>query len=215
MSTAGSVRSGTASPYGPPAAGSGMPPNGPEAGRRKRAAFFRWRGIIPLALGLAVVAVLWILLGERTLRNTMEEAGTKALGTELDVADLKIHLAQSAVELSGIAIADPFEARRNLVEVKQLLVELEPAPLLEKKLVVSRLTIGDVRTGTARATPARAVAAGGFAPAALRAMQQWAKQFDVPLLSLTPIDTIKSIILDPTQLASVKAALALGQRAAS
>jgi uncharacterized protein (TIGR03545 family) len=46
-------------------------------------------------------------------------------------------------------------------------------------------------------------------------MQQWAKQFDVPLLSLTPIDTIKSIVLDPAQLASVKAALALAQRADS
>jgi len=116
MSTAGSVRSGNASPYGPPAAGSGTPPNAPHAAR-KRVAFFRWRGIIPLALGLALVAALWIFFGERTLRSTMEEAGTKALGTELDVADLKIRLARSAVELGGIAIADPFDARRNLVEV--------------------------------------------------------------------------------------------------
>ena len=46
-------------------------------------------------------------------------------------------------------------------------------------------------------------------------MQRWAKQFDVPLLSFTPIDTIKSIILDPGQLASVKAAIALGQHADS
>jgi uncharacterized protein (TIGR03545 family) len=46
-------------------------------------------------------------------------------------------------------------------------------------------------------------------------MQRWAKQFDVPLLSLTPIDTIRSIILDPGQLASVKAAVALGQHADS
>jgi len=214
MSTAGSVRSGGASPYGPPAAGSGTPPNASHA-TRKRVAFFRWRGIIPLALALALAAALWIFFGERTLRSTMEEAGTKALGTELDVADLEIRLAQSAVELGGITIADPFDARRNLVEVKQLFVELEPAPLLEKKLVVSRLTISGVRTGTARTTPARPVAAGGFAPAAVRQMQQWAKQLDVPLLSLTPIDTIKSIVLDPAQLASVKAALALAQRADS
>ena len=212
MSTAGSVRSGGAT-YGPPATGSGAPPN--DATSRTRVAAFRWRGIIPLCLGLAVVAGFLLLFGERTLRNTMEEAGTKALGAELDVADLRIHLARSAVELSGIAIADPFDQRRNLVEVKQLLVELEPAPLLEKKLVVSRLTIGGVRTGTTRATPARAVAGGGFAPATLREMQRWAKQFDVPLLSLTPIDTIRSIILDPAQLTSVKAALALAQHADS
>lgn len=214
MSTAGSVRSGEASPsYGPPAAGGGAPPN--EDAKPKRVAIFRWRGIIPLALGLALVATVWLLFAERIVRNTMEEASTKALGTEVDVADLKIHLTQTAIEIAGIAIADPFDAHKNLVEVKRLFVELEPAPLAEKKLVVSHLTIGDVRTGTARTTPARPMATGGFAPSALRAMQQWAKQFDVPILSFTPIDTIKSIVLDPTQLGSVKAALALASRADS
>jgi uncharacterized protein (TIGR03545 family) len=197
--------------YGPPAGGS--PPN--DAPTTKRVPIFRWRGIIPLVLGLALVGVVYLLFAERALRGTLEEAGTKALGTELDVARLQIHATSSAVELTGIAIADPFDARRNLLEVQRLFVELEPAPLLEKKLVVRRLTIGDIRTGTTRATPARSVAGGGFAPAALREMQRWAKQFDVPLLSLTPIDTIKSIILDPAQLASVKAALALAQHADS
>ena len=197
--------------YGPPAGGS--PPN--NAPTPKRVAIFRRRGIIPLVLGLALVGVVYLLFAERVLRGTLEEAATKGLGTELDVARVHIHATSSAVELSGIAIADPFDARRNLLEVQRLFVELEPAPLLEKKLVVRRLTIGDVRTGTTRATPARPVAGGGFAPAALREMQRWAKQFDVPLLSLTPIDTIKSIILDPAQLASVKAALALAQRADS
>lgn len=210
MSTAGSVRSGGAAPYGPPAAGA---PN--ESVRPRRVALFRWKGIIPLVLGLVLVGGVWLLFAERILRDTLEEAGTKALGTELDVTGLHIDAARTAVELTGVAIADPFDAKRNLLEVRRLLVELEPAPLLEKKLVVRQLTIGDVRTNTARATPARAVAGGGFAPSAMREMQRWAKQFDVPLLSLTPIDTIKSIILDPGQLASVKAAIALGQHADS
>jgi len=209
MSTAGSVRSGNAASYGPPAAGGAASPN--ESERPRRVAVFRWKGIIPLILGLALVAAVWLLFADRILRNTLEEAGTKALGTELDVASLHIDAAETAVELTGIAIADPFDAKRNLIEIRRLFVELEPAPLLEKKLVVKRLTIGDVRTGTARATPARTVAGGGFAPSALREMQRWAKQFDVPILSFTPIDTIKSIILDPGQLASVKAAIALGR----
>ena len=144
------------------------------------------------------------------LRNTLEEAGPRGYGTELDVAGLRIHFAQTAVELTGIAIADPFDAKRNLVEMGSVVVELEPSPLLEKKFVVKRLTIGDVPAPVLCA-PRRPVplSGGGFAPSALREMQRWAKQFDVPLLSLTPIDTIKSIILDPAQLASVKAAIAV------
>ena len=209
MSTAGSVRSGATPGYGPPATAGG-PPLEPRA--RRRVALFRWQGIIPLVLGLALVAGIWLLFADRLLRSTAEEAGTKALGSELDIGKLHLDLVHTAVELDGVAIADPFDARRNLLEVKQLFVQLQPEPLLEKKLVITRLTVGDVRTGTSRSTLARPVAAGGFAPSALRQMQQWAKQFDVPLLSLTPIDTIKAIVLDPTQLASVKAALALGPR---
>ena len=211
MSTAGSVRSGELPTYGPPTTGGGSP----NAPAKSRVAVFRWKGIIPLALGLALVGAVWLLFADRLLRGTAEEAGTKALGTELDIGRLHLDLVHTSVELDGVAIADPFDAHRNLLEVKQLFVQLEPAPLLEKKLVITRLTIGDVRTGTTRLTPARAVTAGGFAPSAVREMQQWAKQFDVPLLSLTPIDTIKSILLDPTQLSSVKAALALGPRADS
>lgn len=175
-------------------------------------AIFRWRGIIPLVLTLALLAIGWLLLGEGIVRRAMEEAGTKALGAELDVAGLGIHALQSTVELSDVAIANPFDSTRNLVEVKRLLVELEPAPLLQKKLVVRRLAIDDVRTNTTRARPARPVAAGGFAPAALHEMQRWAKQFDVPLLSLTPIDTIRAIVLDPMQLLSVQATLVLANR---
>src|SRR5690348_349349 len=213
MSTAGSVRSDSTPRYGPPAAGSGAPPD--ESNGPARKAFFRWQGILPILFVGALVTVVWMFFAERIVRNTMEEAGTKALGTEVDVADLKIRLTQSAIEIAGIAIADPFDAHKNLLEVRRLFVQLEPAPLAEKKLVVSRLTIGDVRTGTTRTTAARPVSAGGFAPSAVRAMQQWAKQFDVPLLSFTPIDTIKSIVLDPTQLSSVRAALALASRADS
>jgi uncharacterized protein (TIGR03545 family) len=210
MSTAGSVRSSSSASYAAPGA-----PEDREGPPRRRVAIFRWRGIIPLLLGLAILAAVWLLFADRVVKSTIEEAGTKALGAELDVADLAIHLPRNAIELTGIALADPFEPRRNLLEIRRLYVELEPAPLLEQKVVVSRLTVGDVRTNTKRATPARPVPAGGFAPAALHEMERWAKQFDVPLLSLTPIDTIKSIVLDPMQLVSVQAALVLAKRADS
>src|SRR5262245_9346184 len=143
MSTPGSVRSDTAaSPYTP---GSGTTPG---ATRKKRVRIFRWEGIIPMVLALVLLCAGWIVFGERVIRDTMTEAGTKALGTQLDIADLDIGVFSSAVELRGIALADPFDRTRNLFEIATVRMELEPKPLLEKKLVVKRLTIADVRTGT-------------------------------------------------------------------
>ena len=210
MSTAGSVRSGEGTGYTPQRGSADSPPDDGVASPR-RVPVFRWRGIIPLALGLAIAYAVWLVFGERLVRDTMREAGTEALGAQLDIAEVSIDERRTTLELRGIAIADPFDSRRNLLEANLLRVELEPEPLLEKKVVVRRLAIGDVRTGTRRAVPARPVASGGFAPSALREIERWAKQFDVPLLSFTPIDTIKSLVLDPTQLASVRSALSLAR----
>jgi uncharacterized protein (TIGR03545 family) len=66
-----------------------------------------------------------------------------------------------------------------------------------------------MRFGTTRKRPARPVKGNGFAPQALRAVREWGQRFDVPLLQLTPIDTIKSLVLNPSQLGTVQAAQGL------
>lgn len=214
MSTAGSTRSGERSAYSPPDAK--RPGDGtPERGARERTRIFRWQGILPLLVVFALVVLGWMLLSDRIVRATLSEAGTKALGAQLDIAALNIRTFSTAVELRGIALADPFDHNRNLFEVGRLLVELEPRPLLEKKLVVRRLSVADVRTGTRRQAPAAAVTGGGFAPRALAEVQRFAKQFKVPLLALTPIDTLRALVLDPTQLQAVQAALSVARAADS
>lgn len=209
MSTAGSVRSGEQSQYtlSQKAGGSAESP--------RRVRIVRWQGIIPIALVLLLLLGGWTLFGERIVRDTIAEAATKALGAQFDIADLKIRTLATTVELRGIALANPFDRNANLFEVATVRLELEPRPLLEKKVVVKRLTIADVRTGTRRATPATVVSGEGFAPRALAEVQRFAQQFKVPLLSLVPIDSLKALVLDPTRLRAVQAALALGHDADS
>lgn len=214
MSTPGSVRSGESSPYAPPA-GPRSGNAGAGAARPKRTRVFRWEGIIPLLLVLVLLVAGWSLFGGRIIRATLTEAGTKALGAQLDIDRVDLGIASTTLAIHGIALADPFDPGRNLFEIRQLRVELEPRPLLEKKLVIRRLTVADVRTGTRRAVPAAPVSGGGFAPRALAEVQRFAQQFSVPLLSLTPFDTLKAIALDPTQLRAVQAAIALASGADS
>ncbi len=180
--------------------------------RRRRSRIVRWQGLIPATLVLTGLAIGWLVFGGRIVESTVEEAGTKALGAQVDIARVDIHERQTTVELRGLAIADPFDHNRNLVEASVVRIELEPEPLLERKIVVKRLTVSDVRTGTRRTTPARPISGGGFAPRALAELDRWSKQFKVPLLSLTPIDTIKALVLDPAQLRSVQEALSLARR---
>ena len=211
MSTAGSVRSGTPGQYGPPAAGSGAGAEPP----RRRARVFRWEGILPLLVVFVLAFGAWTLLGDRIVRDTLSEAGTKAFGAQLDIGSVRIRTLATTIELRGIALADPFDRNRNLVEAGTIVLALDPRPLLEKKFIVNRLTVADVRTGTRRTTPARPAPGGGFAPAAMAEVRRFAQQFDVPAITLKNLGELKDIVLDPSKLRAVQAAVQLGTRADS
>jgi uncharacterized protein (TIGR03545 family) len=173
---------------------------------------FRWKAIGPL-LGLVVIlGVLLAIFAEPIAQDTAEEAGTELLGTQVDIGKLNIIADQASVDLRALEIANPFSLSRNLIEADEIRIKLNPLALAEKKLVIERLSLQGMRFGTARKTPARQVKGGGFAPQILRSVEQWARQFDVPLLSLTPIDTIRQLALDPTQLTTIRQARSLVAR---
>jgi uncharacterized protein (TIGR03545 family) len=176
---------------------------------------FRWKAIGPLLLFLAIVAILLWLFAEPVAEDTTEEVGTELLGTQVDIGKLDIRAGEAAVDLHLLEIADPFNLAKNLVEAEEIRLKLNPLALAEKKLVVENLRLGGVKFGTTRKTPAKPVEGEGFAPQALRSVREWARQFDVPLLKLTPIDTVKQLVLNPTQLTTVKTAQALAGRADS
>jgi uncharacterized protein (TIGR03545 family) len=176
---------------------------------------FRWKAIGPLMLFLAIFAVLLWLFAEPVAEDTTEEVGTELLGTQVDIGKLDIRAGEAAVDLQALEIADPFDLGKNLVEAEEIRLKLNPLALAEKKLVVENLRLGGVKFGTTRRTPARPVEGDGFAPQALRSVREWAQQFDVPLLKLTPIDTVRQLVLNPTQLTTVRTAQALAGRADS
>jgi uncharacterized protein (TIGR03545 family) len=173
---------------------------------------FRWKAIGPLLLFLLLLAVLVALFAEPVAKQTTEEVSTELLGTQVDVAKLDLLPKEASVNLRTLQVADPFNLTHNLVEAAEIRLKLNPEALAEKKMVVERFSLRGMRFGTTRKTPARPVSGNGFAPQTLRAVRQWAQQFDVPLLKLTPIDTIKQLVLNPTQLTTVKEAQALASR---
>ena len=211
MSTVGSSRSGEHAPLTPPESR----PRAPGAKPPKKTRIFRWQGIIPIVVVSTLLFIGWRLLAERVVRGTISEAGTKALGAQLDLGAVKLRVLATTIELRQVALADPFDANRNLFEIERIVFGLEPRPLLQKKFIVKEFGISDIRTGTTRATPARPVTGGGFAPSALAEVKRFAGQLKVPLMSLVPLDSLKALVLDPSQLKAVQAATALARDADS
>ncbi|HET7584091.1 MAG TPA: hypothetical protein VFK13_04245 [Gemmatimonadaceae bacterium] len=182
---------------------------GAAAGAPARVRIIRWSGVVPLLLVILLLVVGWLLFGDRVVTDTAEEVGTETLGTSLQIDGLHIHEADASVTIDRLQLADPFDRMRNLVEGRGLELAVDPEPLLEKKLVVRRLVLGDVRFGTHRDRPAPPAPPNGFAAQTIGALREWRQQFAQPLLSFTPVDTIRAIVLDPAQLRTVQSASAL------
>jgi uncharacterized protein (TIGR03545 family) len=170
---------------------------------------FRWKAIGPLLLLFLILILLVWVFAEPVARQTAEEASSELLGTQVDVGKLDLIPRQASVDLRALQIADPFVLTRNLIEADEIRLKLNPSALAEKKLVIERLTLRGMRFGTTRKKPARPPSGKGFAPQVYRSVDQWSKQFKVPLLSLTPIDTIRQLALDPTQLTTIREAQSL------
>lgn len=213
MSTPGSVPGDRPATAGSPRRFDAPPPAGGAKPRKPR--LIRWQGLIPFALLLAVLGFIWLAFGDRIVEQTTEEASTEFLGAHVELEGVRINETETSIGVRALRVADPLDSMRNLIELAGVALELEPLPLLEKKIVIRRLAIGDVRFNTQRATPAPPAPPDGYAARTLGGIRRWADQFRRPILSFTPIDTIRALVLDPTQLTTVQNALALRSNADS
>jgi uncharacterized protein (TIGR03545 family) len=171
---------------------------------------FRWKAILPLALFLLAICLGWWLSADWLGRRAVIAAGTKMTGAEVDLTAFHIHLLRGSIELDGLALADATDSSRNSFEAGKLVMALDPVALFEKKFVLDRLAATGVRIGARRATPARRIPkAADDTTSALEAAKAFASKVSVPLLRLTPVESIKALIVDPSQLKSLQVAAAL------
>jgi uncharacterized protein (TIGR03545 family) len=177
---------------------------------------FRWRAIGPLLVLLVIAAVLWWLFADTIARRESQKVGTQMLGAKVEIRDLHLDLANGDVTIRGLTIASPHEPFKNLLQADELVADLDMIPLTEKKIVIDRLVANGLRFGTPRETDGRVAAKSGegIAGRVLRETQEWASQFQIPILQLAT-GKISIDSLDPRRLSTIPAAEALGAKADS
>lgn len=174
---------------------------------------FRWRAVGPLLFFFAVFVVLWMLLADRIARRQTAAALSDLLGTEVDIRRLRIREADAAVDIAGLAIADPRDSTRNLIEAEDITLDIDPVALAEKKLVIDQVSLLGLDFLTRRATPARRVSADGPTAQLIRQSDNWVRdKFSFPSLALGRLDTLKQLVLKPEDLGTVKAVAGVAGR---
>jgi uncharacterized protein (TIGR03545 family) len=186
----------------------------PEVARR-RSRWFRWQGVFGLLFFVAIAVVGWILFADMAIKSAVAEAATKSLGVEVAIDKLHLSHSGTSLDIRGLTVAHPTDPMMNIIDIGHARVELAGAPLLRQRIVITNFVVDSVRGLTRRATASKPVKGGGFLPGAMAEADKFASQFRVPVLSLLPIDTIKSLILDPSQLQTVQQAKTLAAHADS
>lgn len=168
-----------------------------------RAAFkiFRWRAVGVILLAFVALVICWFLFAETLIRKSAEDSLSETLGTQVDInGSLVIREGDVAVDVGDLAIADPRNPARNLLEAGTITVDLDPVPLAEKKIVIDQVQLSGLRFLTTRATPARPADPNSPAGRLLRETEAWARdKFNFPKLALGRVDTVKSLVLNPEQ----------------
>ena len=177
---------------------------------------FRWRAIIPLAVLLCLVVLVWWLFVDRVGRIVVQRGGTAVLGARVDVRSLHISLTQGSVTIAGLVAASPFDSMQNLVEAEQLIADIDVLPLFEKKVAIDRLAATGLRFGTRRTRSGFVPGSGGAAGRIMAGVQAWAAQpgLQTPVLQLVT-GKLSIDSLDPRKLQTFQAAESLAARADS
>ena len=175
---------------------------------------FRWRAIGPLLVLFVIAGILWWLFADTIARRESQKVGTQILGAQVEIQRLHLDLRHGKVLISGLTIASPHEAFKNLLQADELVADIDVVPLTEKKLIINRIAANGLRFGTPRATDGRAAATSGdgIAGRVLAETRDWASQFQIPVLQLAT-GKVSIDSLDPRRLSTIPAAA--GARAAA
>ena len=139
----------------------------------------RWRAVRPLAICGALGLGAWILFADRVAKHAVESVGTTLIGASVEIRRLHLDLPHGRVEVRGLTVASPFAALQNLLEADELVADVDPLPLLEKKVVIDRLAAKGLRFGTPRQTDGRTV---GQSDGVRGQVERWTAQLHVPVL---------------------------------
>jgi uncharacterized protein (TIGR03545 family) len=161
--------------------------------------WIRWKGLIAFAAVVAVIALIWILVVDTVVRRAIEIVGTHAVGAEVDLAKADLSLFPTGLELTGLAVTNPDSPMRNIVEIGKMKMDLDPAYLIKRKVIVNAMVMEGLRFDTPRkksgALPQTTAKPGRENKAAVPGVSKTAAEkvcgsFTLPSLSRPDVKTI-------------------------
>lgn len=117
--------------------------------------FFRWQGVLAFALIGGLVGCFLMLFLDGMIKSGIEEKGSEAAKTQIDIGSLATSLMAQSVSITGIEIANPDNNMESLVQLENLSLDLDGAQAIARKVIIDDLQAHGIRLNQKRATPAK------------------------------------------------------------
>ena len=122
---------------------------------KKPQSIFRWNAIIPFLIVSFLVYLYFLLFFDMNMKNAIEWAGYRALGSEVNIGQFKSSFIKGNVQISKIELTNSEKPAFNSIELGDIRFDLKWDALLRAKFVVEEIAIEGVQFMSKRASPGK------------------------------------------------------------
>ncbi len=108
--------------------------------------WIRWWGLG----AFAAIAALWLLCLDWIVENSIEFAGTQAVGAKVELDSAELSFAKGQLTLSGLQVTNPDQPMQNLFESSRIHMNLDTFALLRRQFISDEATIDGLKLYTER-----------------------------------------------------------------
>ena len=116
---------------------------------------FRWQGVLAFVLISGLVGGFLILFLDGMIEQGIEEEGSTAAKTQIDIGSLSTSLFQQSAVLTGIEVANPDNNMENLVQFDSLSFDMDGPQAVSRKIIINELQAHGIRLNQKRTHPAQ------------------------------------------------------------
>ncbi|MBN2012287.1 TIGR03545 family protein [candidate division KSB1 bacterium] len=112
----------------------------------------RWKGFIFLIILIAAIVVISIMFMDKWIERGLEKTAELAVGARVEIDGFHSSLLKLEFGWNRLQVTNPKSTMQNIVETGIVEFRLNMPALLRKRYVIEEMTVGDIRSGTERAT---------------------------------------------------------------
>lgn len=127
----------------------------PHDSQKKAKGPIRWNAVIPFIVFCVLIYVYFHFFFDHNLRKGLEWAGYKAVGAEVNIADLRTSFLKATLQIKGIEITDAEKPAQNMIEIGDVRWGMSWDALLRAKILINEAVIENIQFATTRKHPGK------------------------------------------------------------